>query len=97
MESIKVEKGEDLVELVKCKKDEILFIRYDSAKDPDLTSDLLNDIMGACKKLDIMVMFLPMSDEQVYIDLEQWDVARLRNFANKLQEIIKKKSPLILT
>lgn len=97
MESIKIEKGEDLVELVKCKKDEILFIRYDSAKDPDLTSDLLNDIIGVCKKLDIMVMFLPMSDEQVYIDLEQWDVARLRNFDNKLQEIIKKKSPLILT
>jgi hypothetical protein len=97
METIKIEKGEDLVELVKCKKDEILFIRYDSAKDPELTSNLINDIMEACRKLDIMVMFLPISDEQVYIDLEQWDVARLRNFDNKLQEIIKKKSPLILS
>lgn len=97
METVKIEKGEDIVELVKCKKDEIIFVRYDSAKDPDLTSDLLNDIMGACTKLDIMVMFLPMSDEQVATDLEQWDVARLRNFDNKLQEIIKKKSPLILS
>jgi hypothetical protein len=41
-------------------------------------------------------MFMPLSDDDVYLELEQWELDRLRKFDNKLQEIIKKKSPIIL-
>ena len=96
MEIIKVEKGEDIAELIKCKADEILFVRYDSNKDPDATSDLMNDIFTQCQALDVPCMFMPLSDDDVYLELEQWELDRLRKFDNKLQEIIKKKSPIIL-
>ena len=96
METIKIEKAEDLAEVLKCKTDEILFIRYDSTKDPEATSALVNEIFDTCQELGVPCMFMPMSDDQVYLELEQWDVDRLRNFDNKLQEILKKKSPIIL-
>ena len=97
METIKIEKGDELANILKCKSDEILFVRYDSTKDPEATSELMNEIFDTCQELGIPCMFIPMSDEQVYLELEQWEVERLRNFDNKLQEIIKKKSPIILT
>ena len=96
METYKIEKKDDLVEVLQCKTDEILFVRYDPKKDPEATSSLLQDIIGYCKDAEILCMCLPMSDEDVYTELEQWDVARLRKFDNKLQEIIKKKSTIIL-
>lgn len=97
MEPVKIEKNEDLVEILKCKTDEILFVRYDSTKDPDATSVLLEDIFAICKDYDIPCLCMPISDDAVYIELEQWDVDRLRNLDNKLQELIRKKSPIILT
>lgn len=97
METIKVEKHEDVVELVKCKTDEILFVRYDATKDPEATADLINEIMGCCQELDVPCLCIPKSDEDVYLELEQWEVDRLRKFDTKLQEMIRKKSPIILT
>ena len=97
METVKVEMGEDLAEILKCKTDEILFVRYDSTKDPEATSELMNEIFSNCQELGVPCMFIPMSDDQVLLELEQWEVDRLRNFDNKLQEIIRKKSPIILT
>ena len=97
METIKVEKQEDIVDIVKCKDDEILFVRYDPQKDPEATSDLLNDIIQQCQDLGVACMCLPKSDDDVYVELEQWEVDRLRNFDNKIQELIRKKSPIILT
>ena len=97
METIKVEKGEDLATVLKCKTDEFLFVRYDSSKDPEATSDLLNDIIAQCQELGAPCLCLPNSDETVYLELEQWDIDRLRKLDNKLQEIIRKKSPIILT
>ena len=97
METFKIEKSEDYAEVLKCKTDEILFVRYDSAKNPEATSELLNEIFTQCQALDVPCMFIPMSDDDVYLELEQWEVDRLRKFDNKLQEIIRKKSPIILT
>ena len=97
METIKIEKGEDFAEVLKCKDDEILFVRYDSTKDPEATSDLLNDLISYCQEMGIPCMRIPKTDDAVYLELEQWEVDRLRNLDNKLQEIIRKKSPIILT
>ena len=97
METVKIEKGEDLATILKCKTDEILFVRYDSNKDPEATSDLLNDIIAQCQELGVACLCLPESDDAVYLELEQWEVDRLRNLDNKLQEIIRKKSPIIIT
>lgn len=97
METIKIEKGDELVEVLKCKSDEILFVRYDPTKNDVATSDLISEILQHCQELDVACLCMPKSDEDVYAELEQWDVDRLRNFDNKLQEIIRKKSPIILT
>ena len=97
METVKIEKDGDLATVLKCKTDEILFVRYDSTKDPEATSALINEIISTCQELAIPCLCIPLSDDQVYAELEQWEVDRLRNFDNKLQEIIKKKSPIILT
>ena len=75
----------------------ILFVRYDSSKDPEATSALMNEIYSTCQDLGVPCMFIPLSDDQVYLELEQWEVDRLRNFDNKIQELIRKKSPIILT
>ena len=97
MEVVKIQKDEDLAEVLKCKTDEILFVRYDSEKDPDATSELLNEIFGYCRGYDVPCMFIPKSDDAVYLELEQWETDRLRKLESKLQEIIRKKSPIILT
>lgn len=96
METIKIEKDSELIDLIKCKTDEILFVRYDSKKDADVTSEVLQELLGCCRELEVPCLCMPKSDEDVYIELEQWEVDRLRAFDNKLQEIIKRKSPLIL-
>lgn len=97
METFRIEKGTDYADIVKCKTDEFLFVRYDSTKDPDATSELLSELIQHCKDMEIPCLCMPKSDEDVYVELEQWDVEQLRRFDNKLQELIKKKSPIILT
>lgn len=97
METVKIEKNEDIVKLIKCKTDEILFVRYDPKKDPEATSELIKDVLECCQELNAPCLCLPESDEDVYLELEQWEVDRLRKFDNKLQEIIRKKAPIILT
>ncbi len=97
METVKIEKLNDCAEILKCKTDEILFIRYDAQRDPDATSELVNELFAYCQDNDTPCMFLPQSDDAVYLELEQWDVDRLKKFDAKLQEIIRKKSPIILT
>ena len=97
LEPIVIKQNEELVELIKCKSDEVLFVRYDPEKDSEATSELLNDIIAHCQDMDIPCLCLPKSDDQVYVELEQWDADRLRKFDAKIQELIRKKSPIILT
>ena len=69
---------------------------YDEYRTDDVL-DLLNEIISCCQELEIPCLCIPKSDEAVYLELEQWEVDRLRKFDTKLQEIIRKKSPIILT
>lgn len=96
METIKIEKDEDFAEVLKCKTDEILFVRYDSKKHPEATSELLNAIYAYCSDFSIPCLIIPLSDDEVFCQLEQWELDRLRNLDSKIQSIIRKKSPLIL-
>ena len=97
METVTIKKDEEVLDLIKCNQDEILFVRYDPTLDAAATSELLNAIMEHCQDLGVPCLAMSKSDEQVYVELEQWDVDRLKNFDNKLQELIRKKSPIILT
>jgi len=97
METFRIEKGTDYADVIKCKADEFLFVRYDPTKDPVATSGLLKEILDYCQDMSIPCLCMAKSDETVYAELEQWDVEQLRRFDNKLQEIIRKKSPIILT
>ena len=96
METINIQKKEDLVNVLKCKTDEFLIARYDSAKDAEATSELLTDLLDCCQELDVPCLCMPLSDNDIYVEFEQWDVEQLRRLDNKLQEILRKKSPIIL-
>lgn len=97
METIKIEQDGNYADVLKCKADEILFVRYDPEKDADTTLMFLQKIINYCRESDIPCLCIPKSDDAMYLDLEQWELDRLRNLDSKLQEIIRKKSPLILT
>jgi len=96
METFKIQKNEDLVEVIKCNTDEILFVRYDPGKDPEASAELIDAIFAYCTDYSMPCLFIPMSDDDVYLQLEQWELDRLRKLNSKLESIIKKKSPIIL-
>lgn len=84
------------LETFKCKTDEILFISYDHTLDPDMTSELLDEIMEFCNENDVACLVIPQDKKMFSIQLEQMDVARLRNLDERIQSEIKKKSKIIL-
>lgn len=84
-------------EVLKCKVDELLFVRYDDTKDAENTSSVLNDILDYCQDNGMDCLILPKSDEKVDIALEQMDTESLRRLENKIHTHIQKKSPIILT
>lgn len=97
MESKSLNKDGEIFEVLKCKADEILFVRYDDTKDAENTSVVLNDILEYCQDNGMDCLILPKSDEKVDIALEQMDAESLRRLENKVHTHLQKKSPIILT
>lgn len=86
----------EIFDVLKCKADEIVFIRYATELDATETSATLNDIFEYCKDHNVDCLFLPKSDEQVDITLSQMDTESLRRLENLIHTHIQKKSPIIL-
>ena len=97
MENTTLNKDGHEFEVLKCKADEILFVRYDDTKDAENTSVILNGILEYCQDNGMDCLMLPKSDDKVDIALEQMDVESLRRLENKVHAYVQKKSPLILT
>lgn len=84
------------LEILKCQPGEFVFITYDNAKDPEMTSDVLNDIIEFCSENDTPCLCIPQDDTQFSISLSQMDATQLRRLSDRIQAEIKKKSKIIL-
>ena len=89
--------GEVLKKIITCKEGEFIFVTYDSAKDPDITSDEIMEVMNYCKDNGCQCLFLPETDEQVSVALQDFDADALRRLEKLVHEALLKKSKIILT
>ena len=83
-------------EVFKCNVGEFVFITYDPSKDPEATSELLNEIIEFCQDNDTPCLCIPKDDEQFAVSLSQMDATQLRRLSDRIQAEIKKKSKIIL-
>lgn len=82
--------------VITCKEGEVIFVTYDSAKDPDATSDIVQEIMSYCQDNGCQCLFLPEADEQVSVALQDFTAEQLRRLEKLVQEALQKKSRIIL-
>ena len=62
--------GEVLKKIIKCKEGEFIFATYDSTKDPEITSDEVQEVVNYCQENGCQCLFLPEKDEQVSVALQ---------------------------
>ena len=84
------------LEILKCNADEFVFITYDGSKDPEMTSDVLNDVIEFCQENGTPCLCVPKDDTQFDVSLSQMDASQLRRLDERIQAEIKKKSKIIL-
>ena len=96
METIEIN-GETLKKVIKCQEGEFIFATYDHTKDPDITSDEIRELINYCQENGCKCLFLPESNEQVSIALQDFDAEQLRRLEGLVHEALQKKSKIILT
>jgi len=96
MEKIEIN-GDVLKKIIKCQPGEFIFATYDATKDPEITSDEIQEIIKYCQDNDCQCLFLPESDEQVSVALQDFDAEALRRLEAKVHEALQKKSKIILS
>lgn len=84
------------LEVLKCQAGDFVFISYDSSKDPDMTSNVLMDVMDFCRENETPCLCIPKDDTQFSVSLSQMDATQLRRLSDRIQAEIKKKSKIIL-
>ena len=85
-----------LKKIITCKEGEFIFATYDSAKDPDATSDVVQEVMSYCQDNGCQCLFLPESDDEVSVALQDFSAEQLRRLEKLVQEALQKKSKIIL-
>lgn len=88
--------GEVLKKIIKCKEGEFIFATYDSTKDPEITSDEIQELVNYCQENGCKCLFLPEKDEQVSVALQDFDAQSLRRLEGLVHEALMKKSKIIL-
>lgn len=88
--------GEALKKIIKCKEGEFIFATYDSEKDPELNSELIQEIMTYCQDNNCQCLFLPEKNEQVSVALQDFDAEALRRLEKIVHDALMKKSKIIL-
>lgn len=88
--------GETLKKIITCQEGEFIFATYDSTKDPEITSDEIQELMKYCQENGCKCLFLPEKDEQVSVSLQDFDAEQLRRLEGLVHEALLKKSKLIL-
>jgi len=95
MEKKKID-GEVLKEIIKCQEGEFIFATYDSTKDPDITSEEIQELVNYCQENGCKCLFLPESNEQASVALQDFDAESLRRLEGLVHEALMKKSKIIL-
>lgn len=96
METIEVN-GEVLKKIIKCQPGEFIFATYDATKDPEITSDEIKELISYCQDNDCQCLFLPESNDQVAVALQEMDADALRRLEATVHEALQKKSKIILS
>ena len=86
-----------LKKIITCKEGEFIFATYDSAKDPDATSDVIQEVIKYCQDIGCQCLFLPEADDQVAVALQDFDAEALRRLEKLVHEALQKKSKIILS
>lgn len=89
--------SETLKKIITCKEGEFIFATYDSTKDPEIASDEINELMQYCKDNNCPCLFLPETNEQISLALQDYDAESLRRLEALVHEALMKKSKIILT
>lgn len=89
--------GETLKQIITCQEGEFIFATYDSTKDPDITSDEIQEVVNYCQENGCKCLFLPESNEQVSVALQDLDAEQLRRLEGLVHEALQKKSKIILS
>lgn len=86
-----------LKKIITCKEGEFIFATYDSAKDPDATSEVVQEVIAYCQDNGCQCLFLPETDDQVAVALQDFDADALRRLEGLVHTALQKKSKIILT
>ena len=95
METIKIN-GDVLKTVIKCQPGEFLFATYDATKDPEITSDEIQELISYCQDNNCQCVFLPESNEQVAVAIQDYDAETLRRLEKIIHDALQKKSKIIL-
>lgn len=95
MEKIEIN-GETLKSIIKCQEGEFIFATYDATKDPDITSEEIQEVVNYCQDNGCQCLFLPEADEQVAVALQDFSADQLRSLEKIVHEALQKKSKIIL-
>ena len=96
MEKIKIN-GETLKEIIKCHEGEFIFATYDSDKDPDITSEEIQELVSYCQENGCKCLFLPEANDKVAVALQDFDAEQLRRLEGLVHDALMKKSKIILS
>ena len=89
--------GDVLKKIIKCQPGEFIFATYDATKDPEITSDEIQEVIKYCQENDCQCLFLPEKDDQVAVALQDFDAEALRKLEKIVHEALQKKSKIILS
>lgn len=95
MEKIQIN-GETLKEIIKCEEGEFIFATYDATKDPEITSDEIQELISYCQENGCKCLFLPETNEQVAVALQDYDAEALRRLEGLVHDALMKKSKILL-
>ena len=88
--------GDVLKKIITCKEGEFIFATYDATKDPEITSDEIQEVVKYCQDNNCQCLFLPETNDQVAVALQDFDAEQLRRLEKLVQEALQKKSKIIL-
>lgn len=83
--------------VIKCQEGEFIFATYDSTKDPELTSDVIEEVVQYCQENGCKCLFLPESDDKIAVALQDYDAESLRRLEGLVHQALQKKSKIILS
>ena len=88
---------EPIKKIIKCSEGEFIFITYDSTKDPDMTSDVLEEVISYCQDNGCKCLCLPETNEKIAVALQDYDAESLRRLEGLVHQALMKKSKIILS